>query len=299
MKLASLLNQDLITIESPVTTKAQAIEQLIQKMCKQYPFELEKEALTKAIQAREALGGTTFASGIAIPHTRQEKFTDILAGICIPTVPIKEDGNEIRMVVLIVSDKSSSSLYLNMLAAFLGISKNETQFSNLLKASNPNDFIELIKTFDLRVKKELTVSDIMTRNIISATPETNLKELADILYKHKLSYVPILDIDGNFIAEVNVSDVLRLGIPDYATMVGSLKFLNTFEPLEELLKNEENLKIKQIMRKPSLQFSDDTSIIEAVLELTQNKRRHIPVVKDKKVIGIISIMDILNKVLRG
>lgn len=82
-------------------------------------------------------------------------------------------------------------------------------------------------------------------------------------------------------------------------MVGNLKFLNTFEPLEELLKNEENLKIKQIMRKPSLQFSDDTSIIEAVLELTQNKRRHIPVVKDKKVIGIISIMDILNKVLRG
>lgn len=299
MKLSSLLNQDLICIDSAVTTKKEAIELLIQKMYKNYTFELDKDSFTKAVQEREALGGTTFATGIAVPHARLDKFTDLIVGICIPSVPIKEDGNTIRMVVLILTDKSSSSQYLNMLASFITISKNEERFTALLRSPGSYEFIETIKSFDIHIKKELNVSDIMTKDLITVTPETNLKELSDILYKNQLSYIPVLDANGFFIGEVNISDTLRLGIPDYATMVGSLKFLTTFEPLETLLKNEQNLLVKQIMKKPSLQFTEDTSIIEAVLELTQNKRRHIPVVKDKKIIGVISTMDILNKVLRG
>jgi PTS system nitrogen regulatory IIA component len=299
MKLSSLLNQELIFIESPVTTKQQAIDLLIQNICKSYTFELDKNSVESAVKERESLGGTTFETGIAVPHARLDKFNDLIIGICVPKVPILEKGISIRMIVLILTNKTSSSLYLNTLASFIGISKNDQQFSTLLQSSSDNEFIETIKSSDIQIKKELTVADIMSRKLFTVTQETTLKELSDIFYTHKFSYIPVLSDDGFFIGEVTISDVLRLGIPNYATMVGNLKFLKTFEPLEELLKNEQNLKVKQIMRKPSSHFTEDTSILEAVLDLTQNKRRHVPVLRDKKIVGVISTMDILNKVLRG
>ncbi len=299
MKLSSLLDPNLICIKPKVDTKEQAIDLLIQKLYRHYAFELDRAEMEKKVAERENLGGTSFPTGIAVPHARLENFKDLIVGIIIPETPIKTEAKPIRMLVLILTDKSSSTLYLNTLAAFVKISKDEGNFLRLVDAGTPQDFIDTLKGFDINIKKELTVADIMTKDLVTVKPETNLKELADIFYIRKFSYAPVLDAAERFIGEVNIRDMLRLGIPNYATMVGSLNFLSTFEPLEELLKNEDKLLVSQIMKKPSIQFSPDTSIIEAVLEISQNKRRHIPVVENGKIIGIISVMDILNKVIRG
>jgi len=42
-----------------------------------------------------------------------------------------------------------------------------------------------------------------------------------------------------------------------------------------------------------------SSIIEVALEMTQNNKRHLPVVEGNKIIGIVSFMDLVKKVLRG
>ena len=120
-----------------------------------------------------------------------------------------------------------------------------------------------------------------------------------MMFKYHVGYVPVIDENGNFIAEVNTNDVLRNGIPNYAMMIGNLKFLSSFEPFEVLLANEDKIKVRSIMRKPSIKLSPDTSVIETALELTQNNRRHVPIVDGNKIVGIVSFMDILTKVIRG
>lgn len=299
MKLSSLLSPDLICVQSSFETKNQAIDFMIRKMFKRFSFELGEEEIIKAVADREALGGTAFPTGIAVPHGRLENFNDLVIGICVPAVPIKTDSAPIRMIVLILTNKSSSSLYLNSLAAFVKLSKDEAAFGSLLSAGTPGDFWEAFKKLNIEIKKELTVADIMTRDPETVKTGTTLKELADIFYARHFSYMPVVDDRGRFIAEVNILDMLKVGVPDYATMIGSLKFLSTFEPLEGLLKSEDTVTVSQIMKKPSLRFSPDTSIIEAVLEFTQNKRRHIAVVQDDRIVGVVSVMDVLNKVLRG
>ncbi len=251
------------------------------------------------VTQREALGGPSFPTGIAIPHARLDNFKDLIVGILIPATPIANETGLIRMVALILTDKSSSTLYLNTLAAFVKLSRDESGFSSLLACTTAQDFTDTLKGFDVNIKKEITVADIMSKELFTVKPETNLRELADLFSVQKFSYAPVFDDRGRFIGEVNIRDMLSLGIPNYATMVGSLNFLSAFEPLEELLKNEDILLVGQIMKKPSIQFSADTSIIQAVLEISQNKRRHIPVVEKGKIIGIVSVMDILNKVIRG
>ena len=82
-------------------------------------------------------------------------------------------------------------------------------------------------------------------------------------------------------------------------MLDNLSFLSTLDPFDKLLENEDTIQIKKIMNKPLVQLAPEASIIEATFEMTQHKRRQIPVVKDKKIVGVISYMDILKKILRG
>ena len=203
---------------------------------------------------------------------------------------------EIKMVVLILTSKSSSKTYLQVLSSFIQISQNQDFYNKLCKSKNASEFVDLLE--NIMVKKDLTIEDIMTTSILQVSQDTILKEVIDIFYKNNISYLPVVDSNDNFIAEVTMIDVLKIGIPNYALMMNNLKFLTSFEPLEELLKTEDKIKVKDVMRKPDIVLDKDSSIIEAALKLTQKDRRHIPVVSKNKIVGIVSFMDILNKVIR-
>jgi len=299
MKLASLLNEELIEITETISSKAGALEFLIEKIHKNYKHSTTKEAIKKAVSERELLGNTLVENGIAIPHARLENFEDLIVAVLILKKPIVEDNREIKMIFLILTSKASSQIYLNTLAAVARVSKEEPLYNKVYNSKNASEFISAILDADIRVKKELTVSDIMTTEVISASPDMTLKELVDIFSRHNLSYVPVINGNNNFIGEININDIIRLGIPNYATMVGNLSFLSSFEPFEEMLKNEDTIYVRDIMKKPNIEISPDASIIELAFKLSSSHKRHAAIVAEGNLIGIVSLVDLLNKVLRA
>jgi len=270
MKLASILNPNFIKIIDKIESKDRAIELLVDEIYKGYKFNISKESILKAVMDREALGGTFFDNGLAIPHARIENFNDLIIGVIILKNPVHINNINIRFIVLSIISKSASNTYLKTLSAFAKISQNKELFEKVLQSKNSNEFLEAIS--EIKIKQEITVSDIMSTDIKKVTPETNLKELCDIFYKYNISYVPVVDENDNFIGEVTINELLRVGIPNYALMIGNLKFLSSFEPFEDLLKNEDKKFVKEIMRKPSLKLPPSSSIIEVALEMTQNNR---------------------------
>ncbi|HOJ64097.1 MAG TPA: PTS sugar transporter subunit IIA [Spirochaetota bacterium] len=297
MKLASILNPDFIKIIDKVESKDKLIEILVDEIYKGYKFHVSKESILKAVMDREALGGTFFDNGLAIPHARIENFNDLVIGVGILKNPINYNNINIKFMVLSIISKSASNTYLKTLSAFAQISQNKELFEKVLNSKNSHEFLNTIS--EIKIKQEITVADIMSTDIKKVTPDTNLKELCDIFYKYNISYVPVVDENDNFIGEVTVNELLRVGIPNYALMIGNLKFLSSFEPFEELLKNEDKKFVKEIMKKPSIKLLPSSSIIEVALEMTQNNKRHLPVVEGNKIIGIVSFMDLVKKVLRG
>ena len=299
MKLSSLLKPDYIKVNKDIRTKEEAIKEILKTFVERYDFPVSYDYLLNAIEEREKLGGTTFPTGIAIPHARLDNFDDILIGILVPQNPIKDENIDIKMVVLIFTSKTVSTVYLNALAALTKVSKNKESFSKIIAASSGEELVNIIEKLDITVKKEMTVADIMSENVVSVSAKTTIKEIADIFYANKLGYVPVLDERGEFIGEVNLMILIEEGIPDYATQLGNLNFLKSFEPLERLFRKEDVILAGQIMRKPSVIFTRETSIVEAALEFTKTKRRHIPVLEEKKVVGVLALVDILNKILRS
>jgi CBS domain-containing protein len=101
--------------------------------------------------------------------------------------------------------------------------------------------------------------------------DNTVKDAADMFYKSHLGYLPVLDNRGLVVGELTVEDLFAIGIPDYAIKMENLKFLTHFEPFEELLKNENSIRIRDVMKKPEIILEEESPVVEAVLKFIQCK----------------------------
>ncbi|MBU0937274.1 MAG: PTS sugar transporter subunit IIA [Spirochaetes bacterium] len=299
MNLASLLNPNAIFLRQPVQDKAEAIRILLKALLARNQEENRYDEILDLLFKREALGGTSFPTGITVPHARIENFDDFRIGILVPEKNFMDGEQEVRFVVLFLTEKSSSNLYLNALAGMMKLSADKDFFAKLIASRDADTLMEQIRERAVLVRKELTVADIMSQEVAITTKEARLLDVIDQFYSQGFSYIPVVSAENTLIGEITVLDILQIGVPAYAAMIGNLKFLKTFEPFEELLKKEDSMQVAQVMKKPVLTISPDSSLIEAVVGLTKHQRRQIPVISDGKLVGVISMMDILKKVIRA
>lgn len=299
MKLHNLLKEQLILLDRPAATKEEAIELLLKTFLGHYPFKLPYEDLLRAVHEREALGGTSFPTGIAVPHARLDNLNDMVILVLRPTMPIPDPVEPIRLLVLMLTSQSKPALYLNSLSGFLKLSQKRELFEQMLRVGHPREFIDLVAGQDYSLIKVITVEDIMSTDFFTISPDKTLGELSDFFYQNHLSYVPVVDGDNHVLGEVSLADLIQVGFPDYASQMGNLKFLKTFETFETLLQQEELTTVREIMKPLTFACDPSASVVEVCFEFLQKGRRHCPVLKGRKVLGVLSIMDILNKVIRG
>lgn len=308
MKLSNLIDPHLVLLDANVDTIDGAIEAGLKAITALYPQEVKYDDVMQRLNERRLLGGTCFPSGISIPHARLPAFNDFIIAAIVPKKPIVSDEKcidascttapPIRIVWLILLSQTSSTIYLNTLAKVMEASMNDAMMASLTNAESPAQFVSLIDDAGYVVKKNLVVTDIMSRDVVSMKETATLKEVLDVIYQKKLHYVPIVNDSGALVGELGVLDLLKAGIPDYAFRIGSLKFLAELEPMTELLQNEDKILVGSIMQKP-VPIGPSTSVIELAFEMARGKKRHYAVVEDGRLIGVVSYMDIVFKVLRA
>ncbi|CAN5465497.1 IMP dehydrogenase [soil metagenome] len=64
--------------------------------------------------------------------------------------------------------------------------------------------------FRYAASPETRIADIMVRNTVTARPETTLREAYDILLRHKISILPVVEADGSFRGLYSFKDVSRI-----------------------------------------------------------------------------------------
>lgn len=55
----------------------------------------------------------------------------------------------------------------------------------------------------------LTVEEVMTRNVVTATPRTPIKDIMQIMTERRFRHVPVLDDQGRLQGLVSIGDVLK------------------------------------------------------------------------------------------
>ena len=296
MKLGSFIDKKAILVGDKFNSVLEAVDALINIFDKRGLLPVSSEEVKKIIREREESGSTVLPTGVAIPHGRVKGFKDLLIGVWIPSAPLETDRGSVSIVFFFLTSLVGSLNYLPVLSS-IARSCATDNFPHNLKGAGLNEIHQYFNSMVIR--KELTVEDIMTPNPITCKKETTLGELSDLFYQKGLSYLPVVDEKNRQIGEVTLKDVLSQGVPDYIKRLGNVRFLKTLEPFEALLRNENDIKVKDIMRPSKRGLPIDASIIEAVSTIISKGFRHIPIFDGKELVGMLSETDILQKVLRG
>lgn len=300
MYLSNLLDPRAIIHESRILSKEQVYFTLVERICKHNRLPICGKNLVQLIMERDAESSTAYPTGIAIPHIRMEGFADTVVGMAFLQNPLDFDGISVHWVCLIISDKSSSNLYLNLVAALLKISKDKALVASLDSAADGYHVVQRLNALQIPIKKEITLADIMITDVVSVSPNAKLSELSALLCSRNLSFVPVTDTNGLYLGEVNILRFLKVGVPDYLMMLDNVSFLRSYEPLEKLFEQENILCVKDIMSTEEEYLTPETSIPEAVFEMIQHHKRFYSVVDNAgKLVGVVTAMDIFRKVIKA
>jgi CBS domain-containing protein len=131
----------------------------------------------------------------------------------------------------------------------------------------------------------LKVRDVMTRNVITVSPEQSIMEVVKILAESKVSGLPVVK-EGKIVGIITEADILDL--------VGKKNLLAVDEGA---LREKGVTKVKEIMKKVVIVANEDDGLDRAVLLMSLYKVKRLPVVdKKNNIVGIIARDDIIKSI---
>jgi len=123
----------------------------------------------------------------------------------------------------------------------------------------------------------LTSKDIMTKHIISVKANTPIYDVLELIAKHDISGLPVVEGDMTLIGIISEKDVLSL-----------------FYDSEE----DGGKTVDDFMTQPPLFFDADESLLDVCDFLRKNVFRRVPITSKGKLVGIISIRDVIEYILQ-
>jgi acetoin utilization protein AcuB len=129
----------------------------------------------------------------------------------------------------------------------------------------------------------MLVRDMMTRNPITATPETTHKQATELMREHHIHHLPIVDRRGKLVGILVESDLYQAQ-PSPATT------LSIYE-IHSLLSS---LKLQEIMRSPVITTRPDCPLEEAARLMQTHKIGCLPVLDGEELVGIVTDTDIFK-----
>jgi len=302
MRLGNILNEEYVVADLKAETKEAAISELL-NLLKQNSPDINALKIRDLIFEREEIENTSYGHGFAFPHARTDEIDDLIIVLGISKNGLSEktpDNIPLSVIVVLLTPSHISNLYLQTLSAFAAFARNESNLGLLNSVNTAAEVIDIIWQSAVRVEKELTVKDIMRRNIATVTPDDSLKHVANMMFKHRLSAMAVVDENYNLLGQITDKDLIRAALPDYKTLINNLNYASEVEPFEELLKQEDKIKVSQLYKSDHELTSLDTKIVEvAALMIFKDLRRVFVVADDGKLIGVLLRKDIVNMIIRG
>lgn len=138
---------------------------------------------------------------------------------------------------------------------------------------------------------------IMTKNVITVTPQTSVLEAANIMLRRHISGLPVVDPSGVLRGIVSESDFLRRS--EIGTQRKRPRWLQFFMGPGSLASDyvrERGRKVEDVMTRDPIAVDEQTRLDELVRLMEKNRVKRLPVMRGKKVVGIVTRSNLLAAV---
>ncbi len=119
------------------------------------------------------------------------------------------------------------------------------------------------------------VKDIMKKRVVTVRENAKVEEASKLLIEKKLSGVPVVDKNRNLIGFVSEKDIIQA--------IGSKDFLKKC--------------VKDVMTRNVTCVEENAPLDHVSAVFTEKPLRRVPIVRGKKVVGIISRKDVIKRLV--
>ena len=142
----------------------------------------------------------------------------------------------------------------------------------------------------------MKVEEIMTRDVLTIGPEAPLKDVARILVEHRVSGIPVCDIERHVLGVVSEGDILYKA-QAREERGGPLAWLLDTGSAAATAKAAART-VSEAMTAPALTISPFRPVDEAARVMTEHGVNRLPVVADGKLVGIVTRADVVRAFAR-
>lgn len=145
----------------------------------------------------------------------------------------------------------------------------------------------------------MNVSDIMTRQVVWVSPETEVREVWRKVFSAKVNAIPVIDAQQKLIGIISKEDILEAMYPNYQEYFEDISSIKDFEEMENKVKELGDKRAREIMCKRAIYTHGETPIMRALSRMIVRGVNQLPVLSaEGKIIGMVTKGDIFYALFR-
>ena len=131
--------------------------------------------------------------------------------------------------------------------------------------------------------------EIMSRPVVTISPDASLKRAARLLAEHNISALPVLDRSGELVGIVSEADLLQLETrPDPRSQM---------IPLPPAPHPPQT--VAEVMTSDVLVMQSDADVAHVAAQMLEGHVKRIPILQGRRLVGIVSRRDVIKVVARS
>jgi len=142
----------------------------------------------------------------------------------------------------------------------------------------------------------MKVQDLMTKDVLSVSPEASLKDVAATLVEHRISGMPVCDPVGRVLGVVSEADIVAQAGREPRRSSGLLGRLADGREAEERKANARTA--GEAMTAPAITVGPLSSAYAGARLMIERGINRLPVVRGEKLVGIVTRADLVRAFLR-
>jgi CBS domain-containing protein len=144
----------------------------------------------------------------------------------------------------------------------------------------------------------LSVKDIMTKDVVTVSPDTGIGHAAELLLERGFNGVPVVDGTGKLVGLLCQTDLVaqqkKFPVPSIFTFLDGVISFTSMKHLEKEIQKITAMTVADAMTPNPVTVGPETSIEEAGTIMVDRNFHTLPVVDEGELVGIVGKEDVLR-----
>ena len=143
----------------------------------------------------------------------------------------------------------------------------------------------------------MRIADVMDRDLTALTVDSTLGEAIEVLSRHGLTGVPVVDDQLRLVGFLSEQDIVRAALPGYFEYLQDSFVIPDFGQFQNRLRRVSLERVEKYMVRKVISFQEDDSDFYVAMTLIKHNIKRAPILAQGTLVGIVNRADLLERIM--